>query len=258
MEDFIQLTSENIDQEHICCAFSDKKCQESYALKKEWLKQEFENGFTFLRLDERAKVFLEYVPAENAWIPVIAPDYLMLNCFWVSGKYKGNGYGKALIQKALEEADQSGKNGLVAVVGTKKFHFMTDGKWLQRQGFVEVERLDSGFSLLVKKIKTDAPDPVFNENCRSGECEENEGLVAYYSHRCPFAEYHVQHSLQATAESKGIPLKLIRLESKMQAQNCPSPATIFSLFYQGKFLTTDLSVCMEARFDKFMSKLQLL
>lgn len=84
---FITLTKENIDKEHICCAFSDKKCKVGYELKKEWLKREFDNGYVFRRLDERAKVFMEYVPAEKAWIPVEAPNYLMINCFWVSGQY---------------------------------------------------------------------------------------------------------------------------------------------------------------------------
>ena len=55
---YLTLTKENIETEHICCAFSDKKCKESYELKKEWLKREFDNGFVFRRLDERAKVFL--------------------------------------------------------------------------------------------------------------------------------------------------------------------------------------------------------
>ena len=96
-EKYITLDKSNIDNEHICCAFSDKKCQEGYALKKEWLKREFDNGYVFRRLDARAKVFLEYVPAEKAWIPVDAPNYLMLNCFWVSGQYKEKGHGKALL-----------------------------------------------------------------------------------------------------------------------------------------------------------------
>jgi hypothetical protein len=51
-------------------------------------------------------------------------------------------------------------------------------------------------------------------------------------------------------ENKGIPLKIVRLETMAQAQNAPTPATIFSLFYKGKFVTTDLSACMEQRFDK--------
>ena len=39
-------------------------------------------------------------------------------------------------------------------------------------------------------------------------------------------------------------------QASSQAQNAPTPATIFSLFYKGKFVTTDLSACMEQRFDK--------
>lgn len=30
----ITLTKENIDTEHICCPFSDKKCAEGYEIKK--------------------------------------------------------------------------------------------------------------------------------------------------------------------------------------------------------------------------------
>ncbi len=104
---YITLDRDNIEKEHICCAISDKKCAESYELKKKWLSREFENGFIFRRLNERAKVFLEYAPAEKAWIPVSAPGYLMLGCFWVSGKYKGNGHGKALLQEAIDDAREN-------------------------------------------------------------------------------------------------------------------------------------------------------
>lgn len=44
---YITLTEDNIDKEHICCAFSDKKCLEGYESKKEWLKKEFANGYVF-------------------------------------------------------------------------------------------------------------------------------------------------------------------------------------------------------------------
>ena len=63
MNNFIDLNAENIGSEHICCAISDKKCADSYQAKKEWLKQEFAHGYVFRRLDERAKVFIEYGPA---------------------------------------------------------------------------------------------------------------------------------------------------------------------------------------------------
>jgi GNAT superfamily N-acetyltransferase len=254
MEKIIQLTPENIEHEHICCAFSDKKCKESYELKKDWLKKEFDNGYVFRRVDARAKVFIEYGPAEKAWLPVEAPNYLLINCFWVSGRYKGQGYGKKLLQLAVEDAINQGKEGLITVVGTKKFHFMSDTKWLLKQGFVDCWKLPSGFSLLVKKINPNAPDPKFKDSVITGECAEKNGLVAYYSNRCPFSEFHVTTSLVETAEKRKLPLKIIKLKTMEQAQSAPTPATIFSLFYHGKFVTTDISVCMDSRFDKVMEK----
>lgn len=249
---FITLTKENIDNEHICCAFSDKKCKESYELKKEWLKREFDNGYIFRRLDERAKVFIEYGPAEKAWSPVEAPNYLIINCLWVSGQYKGKGYAKALLQSAIDDATTQGKDGLATIVGTNKFPFMCDAKWLLRQGFETVEKLPYGFSLLVKKIKPDAPTPSFKESVSTGECPDKEGVVVYYSNRCPFTEYHICNSLKETVQNRKLPLKIIKLETMEQAQAAPTPATIFSLFYNGKFITTDISACMDSRFDKIV------
>ena len=63
---------------------------------------------------------------------------------------------------------------------------------------------------------------------------------------------HVTTSLIETAEKRKLPLKLIKLETMEQAQTAPTPATIFSLFYNGKFVTTDLSACMDSRFDKLV------
>ncbi|MDR1883214.1 MAG: GNAT family N-acetyltransferase [Prevotella sp.] len=250
---FITLTKENIGKEHICCAFSDKKCKESYELKKEWLNREFDNGYVFRRLDERAKVFIEYCPAEKAWTPVEAPNYLMINCFWVSGQYKGKGYGKALLQSAMDDALSQGRDGLATVAGTAKFHFMNDTKWLLRQGFETVEKLPYGFSLLVGKLNPQAENPRFRDCATSGECEFRDGIAVYYTNRCPFTEYHVHHSLIETAQKRNLPLKIIKLETMQQAQSSPTPATIFSLFYNGKFVTTDLSVCMDSRFDKIVN-----
>lgn len=249
---FITLTKDNIGKEHICCAFSDAKCRDSYELKKEWLKNELDHGYVFRRLDERAKVFIEYVPAERAWIPVDAPGYLMINCFWVSGQYKGKGYGKALLQSAIEDAMAQGKAGLVTVAGASKFHFMSDTKWLLRQGFQQVEKLSDGFILLAMKLKGDAPDPSFKKCVSEKKGLEKNGIVVYYTNRCPFTEYYVRNSLAEVAENRGIPLKIIKLDTLEQAQAAPTPATIFSLFHNGEFITTDLSVCTDKRFDKVL------
>ncbi|MGO1368815.1 GNAT family N-acetyltransferase [Senegalia sp. (in: firmicutes)] len=252
---YIKLNKNNIDNEHICCAISDKKCSESYELKKQWLKKEFDNGHTFLRLEERAKVFIEYGPAEKAWVPIIAPNYMMIGCFWVSGRYKKNGHGKVLLNQAITDAKEQGKDGLVTVVGKKKYHFMSDTKWLLKQGFKVTNETPAGFALIALTFNEKANEPKFSELVRSGECPEKEGYVAYYSNRCPYSEYHVKVSLAETAKKRNLKLKTIKLETVEEAQNAPTPATIFSLFYNGKFVTTDISVCMESKFDKIMSKI---
>ena len=254
MEKIIILDKSNLDSEHICCAISDKKCKESYELKKEWLRQEFDNGYVFRRIDARAKVFMEYGPAEKGWAPIDAPNYLLINCFWVSGQYKGKGYGKELLRLAFEDAKNQGKDGLVTVVGVTKFHFMSDTKWLLKQGFESCEQISSGFSLLVKKINAKANNPRFKDSVKHNDMVEKNGLVVYYSNRCPFSEYHVTTSLIETAQKRGLPLKIVKFETMEQAQASPSPATIFSLFYNGNFITTDLSICMNSRFDKVLAK----
>ena len=250
MEKIITLDKSNIDKEHICCAISDKKCKDSYELKKDWLRQEFDNGYVFRRIDARAKVFIEYVRAEKGWVPIEAPNYLLLNCFWVSGQYKGKGYGKELLRLAIEDAKAQGKDGLVTVVGTKKFHFMSDTKWLLKQGFETCDKTSSGFSLLVKIINPKADNPKFKDTVKSGECDNKNGLVVYYSNRCPFSEFHVTTSMTETAKKRNLLLEIIKLDTIEKAQSAPTPATIFSLFYDGKFITTDLSACMDSRFDK--------
>ena len=47
--DYIQITKENIDKEHICCAMSGKQS----LAKKEWLKQRFAEGLVFYRSVDR-------------------------------------------------------------------------------------------------------------------------------------------------------------------------------------------------------------
>ncbi|HEX3007809.1 MAG TPA: YoaP domain-containing protein [Bacteroidales bacterium] len=254
MEKIISLDSANIAKEHICCAFSDKKCSESYEMKKQWLTREFENGYVFRRIDARAKVFIEYGPAEKGWAPVIAPNYLLVNCMWVSGQYKEHGYGKELLRLAMNDAIRLNKNGLVTITGISKFPFMNDGDWLKKQGFEAVSTTTSGFILLVNKIKENAPNPEFTDKVLLGGEAHKNGLVAYFSDRCPYAGFHVRNSLTETAAKRNLPLKIIKLETMEEAQAAPTPATIFSLFYNGRFVTTDISICLDSRFDKAMTK----
>lgn len=70
---YIRITKDNIDNEHICCAMSGKQS----VAKKEWMKQRFDEGLVFYRSEERGKCFIEYIPAENAWVPIEADGYIL-------------------------------------------------------------------------------------------------------------------------------------------------------------------------------------
>ena len=159
-----------------------------------------------------------------------------------------------LAQRYLDEAAERGKDGLVTVVGTKKLHFMNDAKWLLSQGFEEVGKLPYGFSLLMKKLNAEAEKPAFRKTAETGECENKDGLTVDFTNRCPFSEYHVGNSLIEVVKKRGLNPEVIKLETVEDAQNAPTPATIFSLFYNGRFITTDISVCMESRFDKIIDR----
>lgn len=80
--------------------------------------------------------------------------------------------------------------------------------------------------------------------CRAAEIQglrkqpivEESGFVLYYTDQCPFTYYWVPRVAEA-AEVHHIPLQVIHVTSREQAQNVPSPVTTYVLFRDGKFLT---------------------
>ena len=47
MNEYINLSLENIDKEHICCAIGDPKHQEGVDRKKDWIKHKLKDGHVF-------------------------------------------------------------------------------------------------------------------------------------------------------------------------------------------------------------------
>ena len=87
--EYIRVTKENLEQEHICCAISNNK-DVQVSSKKAWLAERFDEGLVFLKSVERGKCFIEYIPAENAWNPIVADNYMYIDCLWVSGSFTTN------------------------------------------------------------------------------------------------------------------------------------------------------------------------
>jgi hypothetical protein len=76
--ELITVDASNIDREHICCSISEKKGEHCLVNRKNWMKEQFQEGLTFKKLNINGKVFIEYLPAENAWCPIDAPGYVFI------------------------------------------------------------------------------------------------------------------------------------------------------------------------------------
>ena len=110
--ELVKLTHENIDQEHVCCAISNNKDIQVMS-KKNWMKDRMDEGLVFLKGNVRGKCFIEYIPAEYAWAPILAEGYMYIACLWVSGQFKGHGYSNFLLDACIEDSKAKGKKGLV-------------------------------------------------------------------------------------------------------------------------------------------------
>ena len=73
--EYIRVTKENLEEEHICCAISNNK-DVQVSSKKAWLADRFDEGLVFLKSVERGKCFIEYIPAEYAWVLLMRQDLM--------------------------------------------------------------------------------------------------------------------------------------------------------------------------------------
>lgn len=247
--DFITLNDENIDKEHICCAISEKKGENGAALKKAWMKERFQDGLVFRRLDARGKVFIEYIPAKKAWCPILADGYLHINCFWVAGMYKGKGYANQLLAQCIEDAKAKGMCGLTVVSSEKKRGFLSDPDYMKYKGFKEADRADPFFVLYYLPFEKDAAMPKFKECAKYGRIEEK-GMVLYYSCQCPHTVKYAP-LIAEIAKQQGKTVALHKIETMEQAQNAPTPFPTYSFFYEGRFVQNE--IFGEKAFEKFLS-----
>lgn len=230
--EYIRITKDNIDKEHICCAMSGNQS----LAKKEWMKERFDEGLVFYRSAERGKCFIEYIPAENAWVPIEADGYLYINCLWIAGALKGKGYSNDLLDECIRDARSQGRKGLCILSSSgRKKEFLSDPKYMKYKGFMAADETETGINLLYLPLCEDAAVPKFKECAKHPEIKE-EGYVIYYTDQCPFTYYWVPRVVEAAAEHD-IEIKTVHITDKETAQNMPAPVTTYALYKDGKFVT---------------------
>ena len=247
--EIIKVSKENLEKEHICCAISNNKdCQ--VASKKEWLDKRFDEGLVFLKGNVRGKCFIEYVPAENAWVPIEAEGYMYIDCLWVSGQFKGQGYSNDLLGACIKDAKDQNKNGLVVISSKKKMPYMSDYKYLLHKGFQIVDSAEPFYELMCLKFNDDAKEPKFMEHVKTPSTNKD-GFVLYYSAQCPFTAKYVP-IIEEIAKEKGIQFEGIKIKTTDEARKAPCISTTYSLFYNGKFVTNE--ILSGKKFEKIISE----
>ena len=132
--ELMRVTEENLQQEHICCAVANNKDIQVLA-KKAWMEERLKEGLVFLKGNVRGKCFMEYIPAEAAWMPIEADGYMYIDCFWIAGQLKGNGYANLLLEECIRDSKEKGKKGLCIRASAKKKPFLSEGAYLKYKGF---------------------------------------------------------------------------------------------------------------------------
>ncbi len=235
----IKLTEENLLTEHICCAISSKSTAKGVEAKKEWLSKRFKEGLRFIKFDVKGKAFIEYIPAKNAWVPVDAEGYIFINCFWVSGSFKGKGYGKRLLAECEKDARSQGYKGVVLIVGNKKKPFLSDKAFMLHNGYEVCDTCDPYFELMVKNFDRRTTTPSFKQSAKCGMGDGVRGIDIFYTEQCPFTVPYIK-LLEPIIQASSYPVRCHRIETKEAAQNHFSPVTTYSLFVDGKFYTNEI------------------
>ncbi|MEA5026079.1 MAG: YoaP domain-containing protein [Erysipelotrichaceae bacterium] len=231
MSEYINITADNIDQEHLCCALSDRKHQAGVAAKKAWLKERFTEGHRFRRLNARGKVFIEYAPLETAWVPVQGVNYLYIYCLWVAGSNQHQGHGQALLDYCVAEAKEQAKAGVCVICGHQKQLFLSDRSFFIRQGFTVADTCGQ-YELL--SLNFDSAKPSFIKNPLPDELKKHD-LTIFYSVQCPYSGECIRQ-LRAYCAEHGLSLDIKLITSSAQAKQLPGVFNNWATYYQGQLL----------------------
>ena len=239
--DFINLTSENLYTEHLCCIIRSKKPHPGVEAKRQWLSERLHEGHVFRKLNVKGCVFIEYAPLETAWVPIVGENFLYIYCLWATAPYKGKGYGRALMEHCIADAREKGKSGVCMLGAQKQKAWLTDQSFAKSFGFQVVDATDSGYELLT--LSFDGTAPRFTDRARAFGIESRE-LTIYYDLQCPYVGQSIE-TVRQHCEEQGVPLSLVPVDTLEQAKNLPCVFNNWAVFYRGTFQTVNLLLDVE-------------
>jgi len=242
----LDVTPANVSKTGIMCLKSGPGAKK----KIEWFNKRYEEGLRFKIVTNVMgdhMGFIEYIPAEYAWRPVDADNYLFIHCIAMfSKKGRNQNAGSALIQACEEDAKAQHKHGVCTM--TSKGAWMANESVFSKNGYSPVDTLDR-FELVVKKWNDSAPDPKLIDWKK--QQAQYQGWHLLYAHQCPWHEKSI-HALYDTARAHGIDLQVTELTSSAEVKQGPSGFGTFSLICDGRLIEDHY--LSKKRFENILKK----
>lgn len=236
IDEYVNLTPENIATEHLCCIIRNRKPHPGVEAKREWLKDRIQEGHVFRKHNVKGCCFIEYAPVETAWVPVIGKQYIYIYCLWTNGDQRGKGYGKELMEYCIADAKAKGKSGICMLGASKQKNWLSSQAFAKKYGFKTADTTMDGYELLA--LSFDGTLPRFASSAKRQQISGRE-LTIYYSMQCPFVLQKVAE-IQKYCSEKNVPCVLINVNSLAMAKSLPCVFNNWGIFYRGKFETVNL------------------
>lgn len=239
-ESFINVTTDNVDSEHLSCIIRTRTKHTGVEAKRAWLSERLKEGHVFRKFNVKDPAFIEYAPLEKAWVPVEGDNFFYIYCLWTNGSAKGKGYGKELMQYCIDDAKAKGKSGICLLGAKRQKHWLTSQNFAKKFGFKTVDSTPSGYELLC--LSFDNTTPNFTQRAKS-ETIENQTLTIYYDDQCPFIPQNIE-ILKKYCGENNIELSLVHIDSLEKAKALPCVFNNWAVFYKGAFQTVNLLLDM--------------
>lgn len=230
----MDLTPENLADEHLCCIIRKNKAHPGVEAKRAWLAERLKEGHVFRKLNINGCAFVEYAPLETAWVPVIGENYYYLYCLWVQGEPKGHGWGRRLMESCLADAKAAGKSGVCMLGAARQKSWLSDQSFARKFGFQTVETAGE-YELLA--LSFDGSVPRFAPNAKTQTIESRD-LTVYYDDQCPYIPQRIE-KLREYCAANAVPAQFIHVDTLEQAKALPCAFNNWAVFYDGRFVTVN-------------------
>ena len=229
---FEEVSPADAAEKGICCS-KDRKSK-GFNAKVSWMCKPENDGLRLI-LAGRPQAgiigFAEYLPADAAWRPVLAENYMFIQCIAMYEKKSRNqGVAGAMLGLIEKKALELGMNGVCVMTSTGSW--MADKSLFEKNGYQVCDALGR-FELLCKTYNPEASLPELIDQTEA--LAQYQGWHLVYADQCPWHQKAVNDLLEAATENN-IQLKVTLLETAAQARNSPTGFGTFGLIKDGKLL----------------------